>query len=75
HGATAQAAPAAPTATPAGEQASARWHIAVAFGADTFRNGMDPLAVLNYVSRLGQISSMRCDAQAVPALDALDPES
>ncbi|MBC7376427.1 MAG: Hpt domain-containing protein, partial [Burkholderiaceae bacterium] len=64
HGATAQAAPAAPTATPAGVQASARWHVAVAFGTDTFRNGTDPLAVLNYVSRLGQISSMQCDAQA-----------
>ncbi|CAN5693721.1 chemotaxis protein CheA [soil metagenome] len=69
------AAPAGPTAAPGLVPSTARWHIAAAFGANTFRNGMDPLAVLNYVGRLGQISSMRCDDQAVPPLDTLDAES
>ncbi len=52
-----------------------RWHLRVKFGVDTFRNGMDPLAILNYVGGLGAISGMACDIAAVPALEELDPES
>ena len=51
------------------------WHVSVTFGADTFRNGMDPLALLNYLRGLGEIPSIACDLEAVPALEALDPES
>lgn len=51
------------------------WQVSVAFLADTFRNGMDPLAVLNYVRGLGEITRIACDTAAVPGLDALDPES
>ena len=47
----------------------------MAFGQDTFRNGMDPMAILNYVRGLGAMSSLHCDAEGVPALDHLDPES
>ncbi len=54
---------------------TARWHVSVAFGADTFRNGMDPLAILNYVAQLGRIVVIGCDGDAVPLLDALDAES
>ncbi len=64
-------APAAPP-PPAGMR---RWHIAVRFGAETFRNGMDPLAILNYLRSLGSIEALHCDTQAVPALDAIDPET
>ena len=53
---------------------SARWQVAVHFGADTFRNGMDPLAILNYLRGLGEIAALHCDAGAVPPLDRLDPE-
>jgi len=80
-GAAPAAAVAAVTATePAAVQANAdlagrRWHISVAFGADLYRNGMDPLALLNYVRGLGQISGIVCDIAAVPALEQLDPES
>jgi two-component system chemotaxis sensor kinase CheA len=56
-------------------QASARWHVSVAFGADTFRHGMDPLAILNYVAQQGTLGAIGCDADAVPPLEALDPES
>jgi two-component system chemotaxis sensor kinase CheA len=52
-----------------------RWHVSVHFGADTFRNGMDPLAILNYVRGLGSIPSLVCDTQAVPALDDIDAET
>jgi two-component system chemotaxis sensor kinase CheA len=51
------------------------WHVSVAFGADTYRNGMDPLAIVHYVSGLGAISNISCDLESVPALDSLDPES
>jgi two-component system, chemotaxis family, sensor kinase CheA len=54
---------------------SQRWHVSVAFGADTFRNGMDPLAILNYVRGLGEVPTLVCDIDAVPALDQLDAES
>jgi two-component system chemotaxis sensor kinase CheA len=52
-----------------------RWHVSLQFGEQTFRNGLDPLAVLNYVRGLGAIPSLACDAAAVPAVQDLDPES
>jgi len=58
--------------TPAGERL---WHVWVRFGADTFRNGMDPLGLLNYLQTLGRLEHIVCDRAAVPALDALDAET
>ena len=52
-----------------------RWHLCAAFGPDTFRNGMDPLSVLAYLDTLGEIHGICCDTDAVPPLDALDPEN
>ncbi len=67
---------AAPAEAPAvGSDGQRRWHLSAHFGADTFRNGMDPLAILNYLRGLGDIARIACDADAVPALDALDPEA
>jgi two-component system chemotaxis sensor kinase CheA len=54
---------------------SRRWHVFAGFGADTFRNGMDPLAILNYVRGLGTVPQLVCDVAAVPPLQQLDPES
>jgi len=51
-----------------------RWRVSVRFGGDTFRNGMDPLAILNYVGKLGPIEGLACERAAVPGLEALDPE-
>jgi two-component system chemotaxis sensor kinase CheA len=51
------------------------WHVSAAFGADTFRNGMDPLTILNYVRGLGDVPRMVCDVDAIPPLERLDPES
>ena len=51
------------------------WHVSAAFGPDTFRNGMDPMALLNYLRGLGEITALVCDSAAVPALDQLDPET
>jgi two-component system, chemotaxis family, sensor kinase CheA len=68
-GADAASAPCAPAAR------ARRWHVSVQFGEETFRNGMDPLALLNYVRGLGAIPALACDRPAVPPLDAIDPES
>jgi two-component system chemotaxis sensor kinase CheA len=59
----------------AAEPAPASWQLSARFGADTFRNGMDPLTILRYVAGLGTIPTVACDSAAVPALDELDPES
>jgi two-component system chemotaxis sensor kinase CheA len=61
-----------PTAVPGGLR---RWHVSAMFGTDTFRNGMDPLAILNYVRGLGAIVNLACDVDAVPGLEALADES
>jgi len=59
---------------PSPEQAQA-WHIDVRFGRDTFRNGMDPLAILNYLRGMGELGDMVLDEASVPALEQLEPES
>ncbi len=73
HGATA-IGPATPVAAAPATDGSQCWRISVRFGADTFRNGMDPLAILSYVAQLGSMAAIECDTASVPALDALDPE-
>jgi two-component system chemotaxis sensor kinase CheA len=51
------------------------WHVCVAFGAETFRNGMDPLAILDYVRRQGHMGSLACNADRIPGIESIDPES
>jgi two-component system chemotaxis sensor kinase CheA len=48
--------------------------VSIQFGNDTFRNGMDPLAILNYVRQLGTIGAIACETEDVPPLESLDPE-
>ncbi|HEX5357559.1 MAG TPA: chemotaxis protein CheA [Aquabacterium sp.] len=64
------------TAAIAGEESRIRrWMISIRFDADTFRHGIDPLTLLNYVRGMGCIPAISCDMQAIPKLDAFDPES
>ena len=65
-----------PGAAPAGAQREGRvrWSVAVDFGADTFRNGMDPMALFDYLRGLGTLEQLHCRTSSVPALDALDAE-
>lgn len=67
-------AAAAAETPPAAEPQPARWHLAARFGAETFRNGMDPLTILRYVAGLGTIPHVSCNTASVPTLDELDPE-
>jgi two-component system chemotaxis sensor kinase CheA len=68
------AAAAAPAADPP-SSALQRWQLSVRFGSDTFRNGMDPGAILGYLRGLGDIAELHCSCEAVPPLDDIDPES
>ncbi|MEJ7138407.1 chemotaxis protein CheA [Amphibiibacter pelophylacis] len=63
-------APAAPRQTGADH-----WHISLRFGRDVLRFGMDPLSFLNYLQRLGRITTLVTLHGDVPLLDGLDPEA
>ncbi len=68
-----------PTATAAAstdETAGAGlWHISLRFGPDALRNGLDPLAFLRYLGKLGSVVQVHTLTDAVPPLAALDAES
>jgi two-component system chemotaxis sensor kinase CheA len=51
------------------------WHISARFGAETFRNGMDPLSIARYLGDMGRVVSMRCGVDLVPPLVNINPES
>ncbi len=69
------AAPNAPAPVAPEHVGTPTWQVSVTFGVDTYRNGMDPLAILNYLRDLGRVVGIACDRSAIPALDAIDPES
>jgi two-component system, chemotaxis family, sensor kinase CheA len=52
-----------------------RWSIHLGFGRDVLRNGMDPLAFLRYLTRLGEILDVTTCADALPRAQDVDPES
>ncbi len=51
-----------------------RWGVEVDFGVDTFRNGMDPIALLDYLRGMGTIEQIRCNSERVPTLGMLNGE-
>jgi two-component system chemotaxis sensor kinase CheA len=51
------------------------WLIALAFQADAFRNGMDPLSFIRYLKTLGDIEQILTMTPALPAGEKMDPES
>lgn len=59
----------------AGASPNQSWHVNIKFGIDTFRHGTDPLALLEYLTKLGQITQLKADEDSVPMLDAVDAES
>jgi two-component system chemotaxis sensor kinase CheA len=72
-----QPASTAVTPTEAGApatDAAGRWHLSLRFGPDVLRNGMDPLSFIRYLATLGAIEHIVTVPDAVPGLDALDPE-
>ena len=52
-----------------------QWKISLRFGADTMRNGMDPLSFIRYLGQLGSITDIATLDERLPAADEFDPES
>jgi two-component system, chemotaxis family, sensor kinase CheA len=73
------AAPSPAVGVPAAEAATgpvpATFQLSLRFGADALRNGLDPLAFIRYLDRLGQVLAAHTLHQGVPVLEALDPEA
>jgi two-component system, chemotaxis family, sensor kinase CheA len=61
-------------APPAPSHASEEWNIHLGFGREVLRNGMDPLAFLRYLARLGEIRRLYMLADALPPAREVDPE-
>jgi two-component system chemotaxis sensor kinase CheA len=51
------------------------WHIALQFGPDVLRNGMDPASIILYLGTLGQVASLQLGCPNMPDIEAMDPES
>jgi len=58
-----------------GGMAGDTWHISARFGRDVLRSGMDPLSLLRYLSRLGEIVYLSTLADALPPIAEMEPES
>jgi two-component system chemotaxis sensor kinase CheA len=52
-----------------------QWRIVLRFGADTLRNGMDPLSFIRYLGQLGTITGIATLTDRLPAAAEFDPES
>ena len=50
------------------------WHLSLRFGPDVLTSGMDPLSFIRYLTKFGAITALTVIDEALPALDALDPE-
>ena len=51
------------------------WHISLRFGEHAFRNGFDPLAVIQYLKTLGEIVALVTIDDGLPGWALFDPES
>ncbi|GJJ05413.1 chemotaxis protein CheA [Duganella rhizosphaerae] len=50
------------------------WHISLRFGRGVLQNGMDPIAFLRYLAKLGRIVGIATVPDALPAADEMDAE-
>ena len=51
------------------------WRVWAQFGADAYRNGLDPLSFLRYMGTQGSVVQVKLLGDAVPELQALDAET
>lgn len=73
--AAATEAPSECAAAPSEGVASQHWHLSLRFGADSLRNGMDPVAFLRYLATFGDLLHIEPVIDHLPTFDALDPEA
>lgn len=50
------------------------WQLSLRFDPDSFRDGMDPLPILNYLTSLGEISSVEVVPSLLPEIEDCDLE-
>ncbi|NRR32114.1 chemotaxis protein CheA [Oxalobacteraceae bacterium] len=50
------------------------WHISLRFGRPVLQNGMDPIAFLRYLAKLGTIVGIATIPDALPAAEEMDAE-
>lgn len=55
--------------------ANENWLISLEFKADAFRNGIDPVSFINYLSNMGEVVDLVLHDDRVPSADEADPES
>ena len=58
-----------------GQLACGNWHLSLRFGADSFREGMDPLAFISYLDTLGEIVNLTTLYHGMPDAELMDPET
>ncbi len=58
-----------------GAMTSGNWHISLRFGADSLRNGMDPLSFIRYLATLGEIVHLNTISNSMPDAEQMDPET
>lgn len=58
-----------------GEVETDHWHISLRFGPDVFRNGMDPLSFIRYLTTLGTINRIVTLLDNIPVAENMDPET
>lgn len=54
---------------------TANWHLSLRFGADSFRNGMDPLSFIRYLATLGDLVGLTTLSDSLPPHEEMDPET
>jgi two-component system chemotaxis sensor kinase CheA len=58
-----------------GVVASDVWHLSLRFGHGVLKDGMDPLSFIRYLSKVGELVSVTTLDDALPEMEAMDPES
>lgn len=53
----------------------AGWHLSLRFGPETYRNGMDPLSFIRYLSSLGELYGVKVVPDQIPQWQEYDPET
>ncbi|MBI1398323.1 MAG: chemotaxis protein CheA [Betaproteobacteria bacterium] len=72
---TRAASPAVEASSDAPASGPCRWRIDVRFGADVFRNGMDPLSFIRYLGTRGELVRVVTRLFDVPPADRFDAET
>lgn len=53
---------------------SDNWHISVRFNKDVLKNGMDPLSIMQYLQKIGEIIHVTTLHDELPEVEVFDPE-